>query len=107
MAARLAVGGSNDSAPPDRAVGESGSRATAARVRQYGVDHFQSPKEHTVMIPFVLGVAAGYVLGARAGRDRYEQLAQTSRRVADHPSVQAAAGIAKAKVVDGIRSVRG
>jgi hypothetical protein len=54
------------------------------------------------MIPFVLGAAAGYVLGARAGRERYEQLARTYRRVADNPAVQGAAGVAKAKVVDAM-----
>jgi hypothetical protein len=54
------------------------------------------------MIPFLLGAAVGYVLGARAGRERYEQLARTYRRVADHPAVQGAAGIAKAKVVDKV-----
>ncbi len=54
------------------------------------------------MIPFVLGAATGYVLGARAGRERYEQLARTYRRVADHPAVQGAAGVAKAKVIDTV-----
>lgn len=54
------------------------------------------------MIAFLLGAAVGYVLGARAGRERYEQLARTYRRVADHPAVQGAAGIAKAKVVDTV-----
>jgi len=54
------------------------------------------------MIPFLLGAGVGYVLGARAGRERYEQLARTYRRVADHPAVQGAAGIAKAKVVDTV-----
>jgi hypothetical protein len=55
-----------------------------------------------VIIPFVLGAATGYVLGARAGRERYEQLSRTYRRVADHPAVQGAAGVAKAKVVDTV-----
>ncbi len=59
-----------------------------------------------MMIPFVLGAAAGYVLGARAGRERYEQLARTYRRVADNPAVQGAAGVAKAKVVDAVASRR-
>jgi hypothetical protein len=58
--------------------------------------------EEASMIPFLLGAAVGYVLGARAGRERYEQLAHTYRRVADHPAVQGAAGIAKAKVVDAM-----
>ena len=54
------------------------------------------------MIPFVLGAATGYVLGARAGRERYEQLARAYRRVADHPATQGAAGVAKAKMVDAV-----
>lgn len=54
------------------------------------------------MIRFTLGVVLGYVLGTRAGRERYEQLSRTYRRVADHPAVQGAAGIAKAKVVDTV-----
>jgi hypothetical protein len=46
----------------------------------------------------LLGVAVGYVLGARAGHARYEQIVRTYRKVADHPLVQGAAGIARAKI---------
>jgi hypothetical protein len=59
------------------------------------------------MIRFTLGVVLGYVLGTRAGRERYEQLSRTYRRVADHPAVQGAAGIAKAKVVDTVSAAAG
>lgn len=59
------------------------------------------------MIPFAFGAAAGYVLGARAGRERYEQLARAYRKVADHPAAQGAAGVAKAKVVDAVSNRRG
>jgi hypothetical protein len=52
----------------------------------------------TDMKTFVLGLAAGYVLGSRAGRERYEQLVQAYRRLADHPMVQGVAGIIRAKV---------
>jgi hypothetical protein len=55
------------------------------------------------MMGFLLGVATGYVLGARAGRERYEQIVRTYHRVADHPAVQGAAGVAKAKVSDTVR----
>jgi len=65
------------------------------------------PWEDASMIPFMLGAAVGYVLGARAGRERYEQLARTYRRVADHPAVQGAAGIAKAKMVDTVSAAAG
>jgi hypothetical protein len=47
---------------------------------------------------FLLGAAAGYVLGAKAGRGRYEQIVRTYRTVIDHPLVQGAAGIARAKI---------
>ncbi len=36
-------------------------------------------------------IAAGYVLGARAGRQRYEQIKQTFVKVKDDPRVQSAA----------------
>ena len=47
---------------------------------------------------FLLGAAIGYVLGAKAGRGRYEQIMRTYRKIADHPAVQGAAGIARAKI---------
>jgi hypothetical protein len=37
----------------------------------------------------VLGAgAAGYVLGARAGRERYEQIARQTRKLRNNPTVQ-------------------
>jgi hypothetical protein len=50
------------------------------------------------MKAFILGAAVGYVLGAKAGRGRYDQIVRTYRKIADHPAVQGAAGIARAKV---------
>ena len=50
------------------------------------------------MKTFVLGVAIGYVLGARAGRERYDQLVRAYRRVKDHPAVQGVAGVVRAKL---------
>jgi hypothetical protein len=35
-----------------------------------------------------LGFAAGYVLGARAGRERYEQLKRQATRLAQNPQVK-------------------
>ncbi len=40
----------------------------------------------------------GYVLGARAGRDRYEQIVRVSRRVAGSQTVQSTAGVVQAQV---------
>lgn len=46
---------------------------------------------------FVGGLAAGFVLGARAGREKYEELVVRGRKVLDHPTVQEAAGVAQAQ----------
>lgn len=46
---------------------------------------------------FIGGLAAGFVLGTRAGREKYEELVQGARKVLDHPTVQEAAGVAQAQ----------
>jgi hypothetical protein len=46
---------------------------------------------------FIGGLAAGFVLGARAGREKYEELVLNARKVWDHPTVQEAAGVAQAQ----------
>ena len=37
---------------------------------------------------FLIGAGAGYVLGTRAGRERYEQLRRWFRSVSGNPAVQ-------------------
>jgi len=49
---------------------------------------------------FLTGAAVGYVLGTHAGRERYEQIKRLSRRVAENPTVQEAAGIMRARAED-------
>ncbi|MGW3631603.1 YtxH domain-containing protein [Streptomyces sp. NPDC005122] len=39
-------------------------------------------------LTFVAGLAVGYVLGTRAGRERYEQLKKSARQVARNPAVR-------------------
>jgi hypothetical protein len=46
---------------------------------------------------FLGGVAVGYVLGTREGRERYEQLVQAYRKILDHPTVQEARGVVQAQ----------
>ncbi len=66
---------------------------------------------------FLAGFAAGYVLGAKAGRQRYEQITRMARGVAANPKVQQAAdslqtqaaglaGTVKDKVTDQVQSRR-
>ncbi|WP_350348165.1 YtxH domain-containing protein [Agromyces sp. G08B096] len=55
-------------------------------------------------ILFVVGLGVGYVLGTRAGRERYEQIKQAAEKVWNQPSVQQGVGtvtdFAKSKVGD-------
>lgn len=49
-------------------------------------------------LSFIAGAALGYVLGARAGRQRYEQLSDLGARVAATPPVQKAKDTATEQV---------
>jgi hypothetical protein len=49
---------------------------------------------------FVLGIAVGYVLGSRAGRERYEDIVAMARRVAGSQTVQATAGVLQAQAAE-------
>ncbi|MBV9097841.1 MAG: hypothetical protein JO079_07275 [Frankiaceae bacterium] len=58
-------------------------------------------------LTFAVGFATGYTLGAKAGRERYEQISRVLHGVAESPTVQSAAGVLQAqagKVVDNARS---
>jgi hypothetical protein len=48
-------------------------------------------------LTLAVAFAAGYVVGAKAGRDRYEQIRAGAQKVAENPKVQAATGAAKEK----------
>jgi hypothetical protein len=39
-------------------------------------------------LTFVAGLTLGYVLGTRAGRERYEQLKKSAREIARNPAVR-------------------
>ena len=49
---------------------------------------------------FLAGFAVGFVVGARAGRERYEQIVKASRKVAENPTVQKATKAAGAKATE-------
>jgi hypothetical protein len=48
-------------------------------------------------VTFVSGLAAGFVLGTRAGRERYDQLRRLARSAAESPAVQQAVGAMQAQ----------
>ncbi|MFF2960907.1 MULTISPECIES: YtxH domain-containing protein [unclassified Streptomyces] len=39
-------------------------------------------------LTFIAGLALGYVIGTRAGRERYEQMKKSARRFAENPAVR-------------------
>ena len=57
-------------------------------------------------LSFLDGFGAGYVLGARAGRERYEQIRRGWENAKDDPRLQSLAGLAQARADDVIASVR-
>jgi hypothetical protein len=57
-------------------------------------------------ISFVGGLAVGYVLGAQAGRERYEQLKQLARKAAESPAMQQTAGALQAQAQATAKSAK-
>lgn len=49
-------------------------------------------------LSFLAGGAVGYVLGSRAGRERYEEIVRIARRVAGSQTVQSTAGVLQAQI---------
>ena len=46
---------------------------------------------------FITGVGMGYVLGTRAGRERFDQMVAQARKFWESPTVQEAAGVVQAQ----------
>jgi hypothetical protein len=57
-------------------------------------------------ISFLIGLAIGYVLGAQAGRERYEQLKQLARKAAESPAMQQTAGALQAQAQATARTAK-
>ena len=52
------------------------------------------------MLRLLIGVGVGYVLGAKAGRARYEQIVSTSRSFLNSPVTKKAVGAGRQKLSD-------
>jgi hypothetical protein len=57
-------------------------------------------------LSLLVGGAIGYVLGSRAGRERYETIVALARRVAGSQTVQTTAGVLQAQVDTVARRAR-
>jgi hypothetical protein len=55
---------------------------------------------------FITGFAVGFVVGTRAGRERYEQMKQLASKAKDSPAVQQAAGAAQAQAANLARAAK-
>ena len=49
---------------------------------------------------FVAGFAVGFIAGARAGRERYDQIVKYTKQVAEHPAVQKATSTVATKATE-------
>jgi hypothetical protein len=58
-------------------------------------------------LKLVAGLAAGYILGARAGRERYERIAEATRRLAERPEVRELTGKVRSGLGAGLEKAAG
>ena len=58
-------------------------------------------------LKLLAGLAAGYVLGARAGRERYERIAEATRRLAERPEVRELTGTLRSGLGAGLEKAAG
>ena len=56
---------------------------------------------------FVAGFAAGFVVGARSGRETYDQIAKYARNAFEHPTVKQARGTVQAQATGLAQKVGG
>jgi hypothetical protein len=57
-------------------------------------------------LSFLAGFGAGYILGSKAGRERYEQIRRAYEQAKDDPRLQSLAGMAQARADDVLSSLR-
>ena len=57
-------------------------------------------------VTFLTGLAVGFVAGARAGRERYEQMMKAGRKVAESPAVKKATQAAGEKATELTKAAR-
>ena len=67
------------------------------------VAHDEHPRKGCQMryrVTFLAGLAVGFVAGARAGRERYEQMVKLTRKAVDSPAVHNATRTAGEKATE-------
>ena len=59
---------------------------------------------HLYRVTFVAGLAIGFAAGARAGRERYDQMVRFARTTAENPTIQQAAAAIQAQATQVLSS---
>jgi hypothetical protein len=72
----------------------------AGEVESHDVTHREGVPHMRYKSMFAAGLAVGFIAGARAGRERYDQIVGLGRKVASHPTVQKTTQAATAKATD-------
>ena len=54
------------------------------------------------MLRLIIGIAAGYILGAKAGRARYEQISKTTRAITASPVTRKLVQVGRQKLSDSL-----
>ncbi|MFD1813163.1 hypothetical protein [Rhodococcus gannanensis] len=54
------------------------------------------------MLRLLIGIAAGYVLGTKAGRARYEQITRTTKAIVESPATKKAIDVGRRKLADSL-----
>ena len=57
-------------------------------------------------LSFLVGLGTGYVLGARAGRERYEQIRRLYHSAKENPQLQSVAGMVQARADAAVDSAK-
>jgi hypothetical protein len=61
-----------------------------------------APRGGNAVIGFLAVLAAGYVLGTKAGRERYEQIVGTYRSVTSNPATKSMIDAGRRKIADRV-----
>ncbi|GAB2692066.1 hypothetical protein [Nocardia thraciensis] len=56
------------------------------------------------MLRLIIGLAAGYVLGTKAGRARYEQISKTTRAITASPVTRKVLQVSRQKLSDKLNT---
>jgi hypothetical protein len=83
--------------------------ATPARATPHPRGRLEAPHPKGIrpMKPsLILGFVVGYILGSRAGRERYEDIVAFARRIAGSQTIQATAGVLQAQANEAAGRVK-